>query len=371
MRIAQVVPSLERRHGGPSKSVYSLSSALAALGHEVTLLSTDPGSGETRTEGSLRIELFHRGWPDAVCRAPGLLKRLLGLDADIVHHQALWLRTLDYARRSAERRGAGLVLSPRGMMNDWAWTHHPWRKRQAARFLHPGAFAAADGWHATSELESEAIRARGFEEPVCVAPNGVDAPNPGQTAKAAAYWRETLPEIECRPVALFYSRFHPKKRLLELIDLWLEFGPRDWLLLVVGIPEEFTVRQLEDYAIRVRGSGRVRVFDGAGRPAPYAIASLFVLASHSENFGLAIAEALAHGVPAVITDTTPWGALNGNGGGWCVPWARFPQALREATTEGPERLRLRGEAARLWVLDRYSWAAAARLLADFYRQLRA
>jgi glycosyltransferase involved in cell wall biosynthesis len=256
------------------------------------------------------------------------------------------------------------------MMNPWAWTHHSGRKALARALLHPGALEAADGWHATSEAEAESVRALGFRQPVCVAPNGVTAPSPGESAEAAEHWRRSVPESALRPVALFYSRFHEKKRLLELVDLWLKCAPADWLLLIVGIPDDYTPRMIEDRVLRIGQGGRVRAYDGAGRPAPYAVASLFLLPSHSENFGLAIAEALANGVPAVVTDTTPWSELNGNGAGWCVPWADYGAAIRAATSEGLDSLRRRGTIASEWVVREYSWERAAQRLSEFYVRLR-
>jgi len=139
----------------------------------------------------------------------------------------------------------------------------------------------------------------------------------------------------------------------------------------VGIPEDYAVAALQAYVQRSLGAARIRVFDGANRPEPYAVASLFVLPSHSENFGLAIAEAMANGVPAVVTDGSPWAALNDRDLGWCVPWADFPSALRAALAEGPDRLRARGERARAWVQAEYSWAKAAATLLAFYPTLRA
>ena len=371
MRICQIIPSLEERHGGPSKSVYELSAALARGGHEVNLLATGPDGVSERREGRLRIEVFHRDWPQRLCPSAGMRTRLAHPEVDIVQHHSLWLRTLHYAHRGAARSGAALVVSPRGMMNDWAWQHHRWRKQLAGNFVHPGALAAVAGWHVTSEQEVADVRGRGFAGPVCVAPNGVNAPTPESVAAAARHWHEVCPETMERPVALFHSRFHRKKRVLELIDLWLEQGPRDWVLLLVGIPEDYTVEALEDYVLRALGGGRIRIFDGINQPPPYAVASIFVLPSHTENFGLSIAEALAHGVPAVVTDTTPWDALNKNGGGWCVPWEDYPAALRAAVAESPATLQARGAKARAWVLQEYSWDRPAAILADFYAQLLA
>ena len=370
MRLTHIVPSLEPQYGGPSRSVLALSSALARAGHDVDLLATEPGPGETHHQGTLRVQNFHRDWPPRLCASSAMRTALRTCDAEIIHHHALWLRTLHYAHRAAAARGAKLVLSPRGMMSRWAWRHRDWRKKFARAFIHPGAFAAVDGWHATSDEEAAEIRALGYSQPVCVAPNGVDAPASADTARAAAHWNTVCPAVGKRPVALFYSRFHRKKRVIELIDLWLEHGPRDWLLLLVGIPEDYSASLLEDYVMRQSGGGRVLAFDGTGQPAPYAVASLFILPSHNENFGLVVAEAMAHGVPALVTDTTPWRAINQDDRGWCVPWSDFATALKAATAESPASRRERGTRARDWAVREFSWDKSARDLATFYAQLK-
>jgi len=126
---------------------------------------------------------------------------------------------------------------------------------------------------------------------------------------------------------------------------------------------------IEAYVLRSGGAGRVRAFDGSGHPAPYAIASLFLLPSHGENFGLSIAEALSNGVPALVTDSTPWMELNRVGAGWCVPWGEYATTLRAATSEGPESLSLRGSIARDWVRRECSWNRSAAKLVEFYSGL--
>lgn len=370
MKIAQIVPSIESQYGGPSRSVYALSAALARSGHDTELFATHPETIETRTDGTLRVRIFRRGVPNRICPSSGLRSALQLASAEVMHHHSLWLRTLHYAHRSAVANGARLVVSPRGMMSRWAWRHNDWKKKLARTLIHPGALAAAQGWHATSEEEAADIRALGFKQPVCIAPNGVDAPDFSASASAAAHWNTACPAVGKRPVALFYSRFHQKKRVIELIDLWLEHAPRDWLLLLVGIPEDYDPPSLERYVMRMSGAGRVQAFSGVDRPVPYPVASLFLLPSHNENFGLVVAEAMAHGVPVLVTDTTPWTAVNTGGLGWCVPWADFPEALKAATAEGARALRERGARAREWVLREFSWDHSAARLAAFYAQLK-
>lgn len=370
MRICQIVPSLEERHGGPSRSVRQLAEAQRRLGDDVRLYATEPPGAPGPAEPDW-VEVFPRTWPQVTCASRPLRAALARSDCELVHHHALWLATLAYARRTAARCQAPLVISPRGMMTRWSWRHRRWKKRLAAQFIHPGALAAAAGWHATSEEEAADIRALGFAQPVCVAPNGITPAAPAEQAEAAAFWTKMCPEVAQRPVAVFYSRFHRKKRVIELIDLWLERAPRDWLLLLVGIPQEYSPALLEDYVVNNLGQGRIKVYDGLGRPPPYAVASLFVLPSHTENFGLAIAEALGNSVPALVTDGTPWSRLEADGAGWCVPWERYGATLAAALAEGPAALKLRGARARALAERELTWEAPARTLAHFYAQLTA
>lgn len=373
MKICHVVPSLQEQHGGPSKSVRALCRALARAGHTVQLLTTAPEAPrdgtEERDDDRLLIRRFRRSWPQRLCFAPGLRKALQQSDADVVHHHGLWLRTLHYAHH-ATRNGTPLVVSPRGMMSAWAWQHHRKRKRFSRALVHPAALEHVAGWHATSAEEISDIRRLGFGQSACVAPNGVEAPSDQAVADATAHWRRLCPEVAVRPTALFYGRFHQKKRVIELIDAWVEHAPAEWLLLLVGLPEDYTPAMLDQYALKLSASGRIRAYAGAGHPAPYAVASLFLLPSHSENFGLTIAEAMAHGVPALVTDTTPWRAVNA-GWGWCVPWAEYGPALGAATHEPAAALAARGARARAWVLREYAWDQTAGQLAAFYGSLMA
>jgi glycosyltransferase involved in cell wall biosynthesis len=372
MRVGHIVPSLEERHGGPSKSVRTLANAQAAHATISLFATLGPGQPPVLAQAGERvpIETFPRQWPERICRSGGLRTRLLAEKFDCVHHHGLWLRTLHYARIAAQNSGAPLVISPRGMFSGWAYAHHRGRKGFAESFIHPRAFARASGWHATSEEEANEIRRRGHRQPVCVSPNGVNVPSEAQIVTARAVWHELCPAGRQRPVALFYSRFHRKKRVRELLDLWLSASRGDWLLLLVGVPEEYSVAEINDWIAEAGGSDRARVFDGTALPPPYAIASLFLLPSHSENFGLVVAEALAAGVPVLTTDTTPWQGLEKHRAGWCASWTGFAQTLAQALESSSAELATMGARGRDWVAREFTWEQAGRSLLDFYARLR-
>lgn len=369
MRCCHIIGSLERRYGGPSRSVYQLTQMLGQCAHQVELLATNQYSLTENQEENLRVSIFYRNWPGRICPSGEMRTRLQHLDTDLVHHHGLWLRTLHYAHEHAVRKNIPLVISPRGMMSEWSWNHHRRRKEFARRFIHPGALEAAAGWHATSEGEAEEIRALGFTQPICVATNGVNIPTTGEYRRHRDYWRQRCPGAAAGRNALFYGRFHEKKRVLELIDLWLEVAPPDWTLLVIGIPDTYSVRQLERYVMRASGVGRVQIEDGTRAPPPYPLASLFLLPSHSENFGLTVAEAMSYAVPVVVTNTTPWRDLQRRGAGWCAAWESFGTALKEAFAESPQQLSARGWTGRRYVSLMLGWEIPAARLTDFYIKL--
>jgi len=371
MRVCHIVPSLEERHGGPSKSVRALANQLVAGGDEVQLLATEETVGSFMAAPGDRaaIRVFPRLAPRWLCRSPALRTHLLATPFDCVHHHSLWLLTLRYAAEAARRHQVPLVISPRGMMSGWAYRHRRWRKRLAELFVHPGAFGQAAGWHATSAEEAADIRALGFKQPICVSPNGVALPEAAGLAAARGAWTRLCPAARSRPVALFYSRLHRKKRVRELIDLWLSAPRGDWLLLITGLGEEYTAASLAAEVAARGATDRIAVLDSAGHPPPYAVASLFILPSHSENFGLVIAEALAAGVPALVTDTTPWSGLVPQGCGWCGPWEKFDASLATALTTRPDELRAMGGRGAKWIHQDFSRAGATALLHDFYLHL--
>ncbi len=370
MHLCHVVPSLEDRHGGPSKSVRALANAMAATETTDLLTTLEPGQRMLApADDAAAIHVFEREAPRWLCASADLDRRLATTAYDVIHSHALWLLTLRYAHDAARRRRVPLVISPRGMMSGWAWQHRRWRKRLAGWFVHPGAMTAAAGWHATSEEEANDIRGLGFRQPICVAPNGVELPTPADLAAARAVWLADFPQLASRRVALFYSRFHRKKRLHELIDLWRSTAPADWLLLVAGVPEEYSLAEVQSWC--AAAPDRIIVADGRTRPPPFAVAELFLLPSHSENFGLVVAEALAARVPAIVTNTTPWTQLAEHEAGACVAWEDYARTLRSVLAERPEVLAACGGRGRTWVAQEFTWHGAAARLLDFYRSLEA
>jgi glycosyltransferase involved in cell wall biosynthesis len=349
-------------------SVPRLAGALAAQRVNVELFFE--GQPEGPFETGVSYVACPSAFPMRLGRSPAMRRRLLESGAQLVHASGLWMCPLGYAAEAAARHRVPLVISPRGMLAPWSLRRSPWKKRLANGFIHPGALERASGWHVTSREEEEDVRRLGYGQPVCVAPNGVEAPS-DSVQKTRECYEGLAAGIVGQRLLLFYSRFHAKKRVLELIADFAALGTKhqDWHLLIVGIPEQYSVAVLRA-AVAAHGlDGRVSVLDGRGLPKPFGIADLFVLPSHNENFGQVVAEALAAGLPVVTTDGTPWGDLDRFSAGRRVPLVRLSEALDAMMSCSPREVDEAGRRGQEWVLRDLSWAAAASRLSDFYAEL--
>jgi glycosyltransferase involved in cell wall biosynthesis len=231
------------------------------------------------------------------------------------------------------------------------WTaYQKWALQQAALF------------HVTSEEEVEALRDFGLDQPAALIPNGVQLPEPYDPEASLSERRR----------ALFLSRLHPKKGLPMLLKAWAEVRPENWELVLVGPSEENHRDDLEEQ-VRRHELGKMVRFAGAvpeeEKWEVYRKSDLFVLPSHSENFGIVVAEALAAGLPAITTTGTPWQELEGRNCGWWVEPEAGPlaEALREAVHCSPKTLREMGQRGRALVKERYTWGGVAAQLRASYQ----
>jgi glycosyltransferase involved in cell wall biosynthesis len=369
MKLLQLVTSVAEEAAGPSYSVPSLARALGRQGDEVELLSL---LGEPLPA---TIGFSHRVFPRAprlprLWRSPALLAALgrAAQGADVLHSHGLWAMPNVYPGWVARGSRVPLVISPRGTLSPWALNHSRWRKKVFWALAQGRVVGAADCLHATAESEYLDLRRLGLRQPVCVVPNGVDV-SPLLEARVAA------PRGVPRSI-VYVGRLHVKKGIDLLLRAWAVVAPGlpDWRLRIVGPDDggcEAPLRRLAASLAAPRVTFEGAVY-GAAKQALYREASLHVLASHSENFGMTVAEALANGTPVITTRATPWSGLVSEGCGWWIDIGVEPlvEALRAATSAGAEALQERGERGRRWMLRDFSWDRVARDMAAVYRWLR-
>ncbi|NBQ65903.1 MAG: glycosyltransferase, partial [Verrucomicrobia bacterium] len=257
-------------------------------------------------------------------------------------------------------------------------------------------------FHATSESEAQAIatalrmriRMEIKEPRIVVAPNGVEVPEkiPGREVL-----EQRFPELKGKKWVLFMSRIHRKKGLDLLLQAWgrqktgapsglgLRLRLSEHVLVIAG-PEEdrgYAEKLKKEGGREVIWTGELR---GEEKWAALGNAEFMVLPSHSENFGIVVAESLAAGRPVVTTTGTPWGEaetpirMKGNNNGESMNLERRKcgvicevadlkrglERLLEFSDKEREEMGARG---REWMKEEFSWEAGAGKLIAAYKKM--
>jgi glycosyltransferase involved in cell wall biosynthesis len=346
--------------------VTALASALAARGVSTRIVSTrTPSEGPPvlPAEGVSVAFAPRPKLPNLLGTLPTGFVRALREPEDpaVLHDHGIWLVTNHLAARYARQQRIPRVVSIRGMLSAWALAQGGARKRAAWSLYQRRDLATAALLHATAEAEAEDIRALGLTNPVVVIPNGVTVP-PSTPA---------VPPHKKERQVLFLARLHPKKGLPELVQAWAEVRPEGWELVVAG-PDDGGHRAEVEALARALGVHDALRFTGeVGDDAKWTLyreADLFVLPTHSENFGITIAEALAAGTPVITTKGAPWQDLETHRCGWWtdIGVAALARALAEAVAVSDEERRAKGARGRALVEARYSWSSVAAQMAEAY-----
>ena len=382
MHIVQTIASLRLSSGGTARAVSALSSALGRLSVPVELLSLgyerDAMEGTVEpTCDSVKVTTVPVAkkplWRESGTRAFGDTLRTLCASRGhvVIHDNGIWLPTNHMAATVARESGVPLIISTHGMLEPWALRHRAWKKRLAWLLYQQRDLRLAAVLHATAQQEVESLRHLGFRQPIAMIPNGVElhaverADRPPAPARGDANPRPTV------RTALFLSRIHPKKGLIQLIDAWNSVHPVGWRLIIAG-PDEGGHQALIEAKVREAGLTDAVEFRGAvegeAKAELYMSSDLFILPTFSENFGIVVAEALACGIPVITTRGAPWGGIIEHRCGWWVDPAadHIAKALREATSLQPQELRAMGDRGRIYA-QQFNWNAIAKDTLSVYQ----
>ena len=229
-------------------------------------------------------------------RALGYSKEFAGILSaarlNLLHCHGIWQGHVAATGRWARRSGGPLVISPHGMLDPWITQRGRWKKLGARLVWERRAAHAARLFHALTHDEGADIRQELPQAPLAVIPN----PAPSLASRSGR-----LPA----PVALYLGRIHEKKNISALIDGWRMARPRlpaDATLVIAGWGDAQGVAALE----RATGDGDdgirfVGMAFGSQKAALLDIARFMVLPSLSEGLPMAVLEAWAAGLPAILS----------------------------------------------------------------------
>jgi glycosyltransferase involved in cell wall biosynthesis len=378
LNIMHVTPTVSRLAGGLFESVRRLSQETQLNGLQVEVVGLHDAFAEEDIKrwAPLPIRTFPIVGPKALGYSPELSVYLQESTADIVHLHGVWQYPTAAVLRWARATGKPYMVSPHGMLEPWALRRSRFKKAVVNWLYQNACLRQAACLRATAASEVESIRLLGLKNPIALIPNGVPVP---ETLAAPSAIRH--PPFQKR--ALFLSRIHPKKGLLDLVQAWAairqtDAGRRltaDWEVVLIGPDEGGHLAEVLRAVLAAGLTDHIRhggeCWDEAAKFNCYFAADLFVLPSYSENFGLVIAEALGCGVPVITTRATPWSDLEIHRCGWWIETGKAPliAALQQALAVPLPELRAMGLRGRTLVRDKYAWAPIGRQMALTYEWL--
>ena len=363
MRVLHYIPSLDRTSGGTSTYMQVLAKELGRIAevHIITHGSENPLTVENCT--------VH----DVAGYSPlnGKFKREVealfdAIRPDIVHVNCCWMPACAVVQRLAQRRGYKVVLTPHGMLEPWIVKRHYWTRKLPALMLYQkAAVQKADCLQATAESERENLLKLGYNRNIHVVRLGIDAE--GIALKPA--WKRTKQ-------ILFLSRVHVKKGINFLIEAaeTLRKELEGYRIVVAGEGEADYVASLTEM-IRAKGLQDIVQLTGGvygeEKWRLFQTSDFFVLPTHSENFGLAIAESLASGTPVITTTGTPWSDLNTcHAGAWIeVGTQPLVETLRGFLALTDDEREAMGRNGRRLIEEKYSAKVMAEQMLHVYNHV--
>lgn len=376
MKVLHVIPSVSARSGGPAEAIIPMCRALQETGIDVLLATTNSGldvelSGTPINRKGVSTIFFPAQLGESFKFSRPMsawLNRNVG-GFDIVHIHAIFNHACVAAANACRKQRVPYVIRPLGSLDPWSMKQKRLRKRVFWYVKGRVMMQHAAAVHYTTTAEQRAVEhSLGLNHGIVV-PLGIDTEDANSLADSL------LPTQ--RPYILVLSRLHPKKALDVLIDAFLTVAhdPRfaNWRLVVAGDGPPEYVRSLRQ-KVSAKKAEELVIFTGwledAEKKSMLSHASLLALSSYQENFGLCVMEALAFGVPVLISpEVNLADEVRTASAGWisAVNRPALETTLREALGDERERAR-RGRSGRV-LSKSFSWDNVATQWKNLYSSI--
>jgi glycosyltransferase involved in cell wall biosynthesis len=302
VKVLHVTPSVARAYGGPTYSLAGYARAAIGEGVEIAVAAPAPTAGDkwlAETIPEAQVYAFRTYGRGAFLASNDLHSwlRRNGSRFDVVHIHGLLNPVSSLAARTCVRFGWPVIIRPFGTLSRYTYAHRRGTLKQLYRWLldRPN-LERVSVVHFTTTVERAESEWQKIEwgARACVIPPPWLEPLNDCTQTAATH----------ADVVLFLSRLHPVKRVELLLDAWPEILRRRPAarLMIAGDGEPAYVAKLRARAASLGNSVSFAGFvEGDAKRRLLESARVFVLPSLHENFGIAVLEALAGGLPVVIS----------------------------------------------------------------------
>jgi glycosyltransferase involved in cell wall biosynthesis len=387
MRILQIIPSISLVYGGPSQMVLGLSAALAAKNIDVTIITTDSNGdiGQLPLDVPLNKPIQQNGYQIIYFRCYPWRRYKFSLSLlqwlnenarqfDLAHLHALFSPVTTLAATMARYHHLPYIIRPCGMLDPADLQKKKRLKQIYATLLERPNLAGAAAIHFTSKKEAKISERFGLGSTGKMSvPRDLVIP----LGVTAALFPKTLRESQV-PIILFMSRIEPKKGLdllIPALESILGFGIEFHFILAGSNPQdadyETQIKVKIHNSLLAKYTTITGFVSGDLKAELLTKADLFVLPSYYENFGIAVAEAMAAGVPVVISDRIHIAEdIQQAQAGWVGPLevGAIANSIKSALLNPQERQR-RGLNGKEYAKKHYNWEAIAQQTIDAYQQI--
>lgn len=384
MKVLHVIPAAAPKYGGPSHALVPMCRALIARGVDVQIASTDAEPGghipvelqsQTSYEGVPAI-FFRKDWSEAFKYSRTManwLDRNVA-DFDVTHIHGVFSHACLSAARACQRARVPYLIRPLGNLDPWSLRQKPVRKNL---FLNLGGKRMLRGAAAvqyTSATEKKLSEGALDLNHGVVIPLGVEL---GRNVEPASSNENSGSVGGRRPYVLVLSRLQPTKGIDVLIDAFVSLlkddNFRNWQLVIAGdgSPQYVAALKRRIEASNARESVALAGWlDGEAKADALNHASLLALPSYHENFGLCVVEAMARGVPVLVSPHVNLAhEIEASGAGWIseVDTVALRNTMLRALGDDDE-CRRRGEAGRV-LARKFDWHSVADALVRLYESV--
>lgn len=361
MKILHFIPSIDNAIGGPARSSTQLVKFLAKQNANHffelhTIRSTNPII--TSFEEANAKLIFHQK-----------INSISLSGVDLVHLHGIWSSSLYLIARKSIKKNIPYIISIRGMLEPWSLSQKKIKKKLALLIYQKRILLKSMALHATSKEEVNSIRDCGINNPVITIPNGIDLQiYPKEIDTTRKYHSKKI---------VFLSRIHKKKGIEFLLEAFNQLNDdlkNGWTIDIIGEGDEDYLAGLRSRMAQLQLDDSV-TFRGAiyGSEKNTALinSTIFVLPTFSENFGIAIAEALACYCPVITTTGAPWNELiNQNAGDWIeLSIDNLAQSLEKMMSLSFVEYDTMSHNAKSLVINRYSSDTLAAEMLSCYKSL--
>ncbi|HAV78805.1 MAG TPA: hypothetical protein DCX53_15755 [Anaerolineae bacterium] len=356
-------------YGGPAKSISTMCEALVRQGAQVTLLTTNANGGnplDVPLEQPVDVEgvtVYYypiaRSLPHTFFYSPALARACEEMIEahDIVVLETFFTHPTSPAVKACLKLGKPYIIPPRGQLLPWAMHHKRFKKQIYMVILGRRYLNFAAGLQCTDLVEQGAVEKLRLKAPPFIVPNGLDTSH-WKTLPARGTFRKQTGIPENHRILLMLGRLHRVKNPDLAVDMLGLLEGNNVHLVFAGPDEEGYRTQLQARASELSCAERVH-FTGllSGDPLlqVMADADLFIMPSAMESFGMAAVEAMACGLPVLLSENVPVGKWVEEAGAGrhvaCTPEA-FAKACNEILRDG-SALKEMGKIARVLAFQRF------------------